>query len=115
VTTAPVPPAGAVADFTRHLDRDRGEVARWRHADTLPALELSLRAAGQFGGFPERPATVRVSTFPGPVQGVTDPGELRQMAWMLLDAARWLERQHGRPTAEDDPQQTIYDHIEETG
>jgi hypothetical protein len=85
----------------------------WRHADQLPALEVTLRAAGAFGGYHEQLAHARVSTFPGTVAGITDPAELRQMAWMLLGAARWLEAQDREPhTTEPDPQTTIYDHLE---
>jgi hypothetical protein len=112
----PTSPAGIVALDSRHLQNDRGEVARWRHADVLPYVEVSLRAAGQHGGYPEQIAHVNVRTGPATcgLDGVTDPRELRQVAWLLLDAARWLERNaHARP-AEPDPQTSIYDHLETT-
>jgi hypothetical protein len=98
---------------------DRGEVARWRHTDRLPALELSLRAAGKHGGYPEQPAHVLVSPHPVRMEGITDPAELRQIAWCLLAAAAWLERQHpAQPEpaepAEPDPQMTVFDFVEAT-
>jgi hypothetical protein len=102
-----------VAVERRRLDTTRGEVARWRHSAALPALELRLYAAGEFGGYPEHPALVQVSTWPGPIAGITDPAELRAIAWLVLDAARWLERQTGALPTEPDPQLTIYDHLEE--
>jgi hypothetical protein len=113
MTVAPIPPRGVVARPTRTLDASRGEIAAWRHADQLPRLEVTLRAAGAFGGYHEQLAHARVSTFPGTVTGITDPAELRQMAWMLLGAARWLEAQDREPrTTDPDPQTTIYDHLE---
>jgi hypothetical protein len=115
VTVAPIPPRGVAARPTRTLDASRGEVAVWQHADQLPALQVTLRAAGAFGGYPEQRAHARVSTWPGTVAGVTDPDELRQMAWMLLGAARWLERAGANReprTPDPDPQTTIYDHLE---
>jgi hypothetical protein len=113
VTVAPIPPRGAVARPRRALDVERGELARWAHTDQLPHLELSLRAAGAFGGYHEQLAHARVSTWPGTVTGITDPAELRHMAWMLLGAARWLEAQDREPrTPDPHPQTTIYDHLE---
>jgi hypothetical protein len=114
VTVAPIPPRGVVARPRRALDVERGELARWAHADQLPHLELSLRAAGEFGGYPAQRAHVRVSTFPQRLDGITDPAELRQMAWTLLGAARWLDRAAGPRGVEPDPQTTIYDHLEAT-
>lgn len=112
--TVPSPPSGAVPTPPRQLQADRGEIAEWRHADVLPALEVSLRAAGRHGGYPDQPANVRVTTFPGPLAGVTDPRELRQCAWLLLAAAAWLERQHPAQAApaEPDPQTSVYDHVD---
>jgi hypothetical protein len=115
MTVAPIPPRGVVARPRRTLDASRGEVAAWRHADQLPRLEVTLRAAGAFGGYREQLAHARVSTFPGTVAGITDPAELRQMAWMLLGAARWLERAGANReprTPDPHPQTTIYDHLE---
>ena len=106
----PTTPPGAVAAVRRVLQRERGEVARWRLSERLPAIELSFRAAGKHGGYPDQPAHVRVSTFPGPVDGVTDPAELERAAWAILTAARWLARVQGPAGArEPDPQLTIDD------
>lgn len=112
--SAPRPPTGAIASPPRTLQSDHGEIARWAHADVLPSLEVSLRAAGKHGGYPHQPANVRVSTFPGPLDGITDPRELRQCAWVLLAAATWLERQHPTPDqpADPDPQMTVFDFVE---
>jgi hypothetical protein len=112
MTVAPIPPPGAVARPPRGLDASRGEVAVWQHTDQLPALQVTLRAAGSFGGYPEQRAHARVSTWPATVAGITDPAELRAMAWTLLAAARWLDRHSTSPGPRTpDPQTTIYDHI----
>lgn len=105
--SGPTPPDdGAVPTPVRHLRQDRGEIARWRHADRLPAVELSLRSAGTFGGYPAQPATVTVHTWPGPVDGITDPNELEAIAQSILAAADWLRRQ---PAPALEPRQLTID------
>lgn len=101
--TGPAAPRGAVAAPARRLDHAQGEVARWKHADDLPALWLYI-----YGPARDLPARVKVAIWPGPLT-TTDPGDLRQMAWALLAAAAWQERQQDRPPAEPDPQLSIYD------
>lgn len=101
--TVPAPPSGAVALPARHVEHELGRVAVWRHAvGAIPWLEVRLNRATV--GDPlckirpprDRP-TVDVRTGPASfgVDGVTDPEELRQQAWLLLGAARWLERELG--------------------
>lgn len=100
-------PAGRRA----HRPHDRGcpGVIVLRHADTLPYL--AVRHHEPTDG---RPA--RVDVYTGPAghspKGVTDPRELRAMAWMLLDAARWLTPTAPAPARVDDPQTTLFDLME---
>ena len=107
---APSAPAGFVDAARRDLRADVAEVARWRSDD----FELSLRAR-RLVGDDERPPHVRVTVWPAPTywSGVTSPTELRQRAWALLTAARWLEHAAGPVEVPDDPQITIYDHLQE--
>jgi hypothetical protein len=108
--TAPAAPSGSIDVPLRPYDRQRGIVARWRHGDQLPAVEVEL-----FAPVDNQPARVRVSIVPYPIllDGVTDPAELRRVAWCALRAARWLEREADpRRPAAPDPQTTIYDHLE---
>jgi hypothetical protein len=95
----------------------RGELARWAHSDRVPYLEVTLFP----GAGPDRPPAVTVATAPGrfPLEGVTDPTELRRAAWLLLGAARALEherRRAGLPddVPEPDPQMTVFDYPEAT-
>jgi hypothetical protein len=114
VSTAavPRPPSGAIARPPL-----RGELARWHHADRLPFIETAI-----FAGTEERPPSVTVATGPAraPLEGVTDPAELRRGAWLLLGAARALEHERRRldlpehAQAEPDPQITIFDYPEAT-
>lgn len=108
--TAPTAPVGFVDTTRRDLRSDVAEVARWR----LDDFEVSLRARRHVGD-DERPPHVRVTVWPAPTywSGVTSPSELRQRAWALLDAARWLERHAGASEADPDPQRTIYDELAE--
>jgi hypothetical protein len=112
----PRPPAGSIALPLGQLEPTRGENARWRHTHTLPAVELSLRVAGQHGGYRPQDAHVQIRHVPvgGPIY-TRDPGELRQIAWLYLAAAHWLDRQQPGcdEDAEPDPQTTIYDHLQE--
>jgi hypothetical protein len=110
VTTAPIAPAGAT--IHPRVDRDRGELARWAHTDRPHGrLELSFRVVGNYSTRTPDHAHVRVHTWPGPAE-ITDPRELRLMAWMLLDAARWLDRNTDHPETTPDAQTSIYDHLE---
>lgn len=122
MTTAPRPPAGVVVERPV-LGNGRDELTRWRHATRPPYLTVTFHHArptverrGRItdDGAPPR---VTVGTFPGPLDGVTDPRELRQCAWTLLAAARWLDDERARldlpaPEVEPDPQMTIYDALE---
>jgi hypothetical protein len=105
--TTPGPPVGFVEAPRRDLRQHVGEVARWRHAADV---ELSLRAR-----LDEAPAHVHLDVWPRPAfrSGVTRPAELRQLAWALLTAARWLEHHAVAVPAEPDPQLTIYDELQE--
>jgi hypothetical protein len=108
MTAAPTPPAGASVQRCRQ----EGELARWTHTDRAHGrLELSFRIVGNYTTRIPDHAHVRVHTWPGPAE-ITDPAELRLMAWMLLDAARWLERNTTPPDVDPDPQLTIRDALQ---
>jgi hypothetical protein len=106
----PAPPAGVILTDPHRLWPTCGERARWQIGDQLPALTFSFRAAGSFGGMPEQPAYVRLSAMPVfRPWGITDPAELRRLAWAALAAATWLERQQPPLDPAPNPQTSIYD------
>jgi len=84
--TAPRPPAGVVVDDPM-LGNGRDEIIRWRHADRLPYLAITFHhhrpaEENRRGHITDEgaPPRVTVSTFPGQLDGVTDPRELRRCA-----------------------------------
>lgn len=116
--TALSPPSGAVPERPTVDDC----AAQWRHADRLPYMQIRLRTPipeerNRRGTVtqPARPPCVDIATGPStmPLDGVTDPRELRQCAWLFLRAADWLEAQAGpQPEPEPDPQTSVYDHVD---
>lgn len=98
MTAVPSPPAGARV----HQALDGRVVAEWDHGPGPGALSVRLHAAGPRHLLDPRgrtttvdaPPTVDVRIVPhrSGCCGVTDPAELRAMAWLLLAAASWQDR-----------------------